>query len=522
MAGERRELDQTPTWAVALVCLVIIFISISLEKVLHRIGKARFFTDKNKRKMYDALEKIKTELMVLGFISLLLTFSRNFISSRCVSYKIADSMLPCARNHDHALSSNSCAKPRPIQGRRKCYLDEANRLDPAKSGSFFRSLRRLLTAEEQVGKEPLITTEGVDQLHILIFFLAVFHVVCSAITMTLGRLKIRRWKEWESEISSHNYEKLNGDILFLDNYRLAHETSFVKAHTGFWTRFPLLFYVGSFLRQFYKSVTKTDYIALRNGFLTAHISPGTNFNFQKYIKRSLEEDFKVVVGVSPVLWASFVIFLLLNVHGWQTFFWASFIPLILILAVGTKLQAILADMAHDIIEKQSIVQGIPLVKACDTHFWFSKPQMMLHLLHFVLFQNAFQITYFLWIWYEYGFRSCFHDHMSPVIIRLVVGAFVLFLCSYITLPLYALVSQYVGAMQMGSTMKKAVFNEQTSSALMRWTESAKKKKRAEKFAKQATPATSKATDCEAGNCDASPRTTSFLVTVNHGNVVLGS
>ncbi|KAL9268956.1 MLO-like protein [Drosera capensis] len=488
MAGERRELDQTPTWAVALVCLVIIFISISLEKVLHRIGK--FFTDKNKKKMYDALEKIKTELMVLGFISLLLTFSRNFISSRCVSYKIADSMLPCARNHDHALSSNSCAK---------------------------------------VGKEPLITTEGVDQLHILIFFLAVFHVVCSAITMTLGRLKIRRWKEWESEISSHDYEKLNDPTRF----RLAHETSFVKAHTGFWTRFPLLFYVGSFLRQFYKSVTKTDYIALRNGFLTAHISPGTNFNFQKYIKRSLEEDFKVVVGVSPVLWASFVIFLLLNVHGnlrlpfikensinialrtmiclilpgWQTFFWASFIPLILILAVGTKLQAILADMAHDIIEKQSIVQGIPLVKACDTHFWFSKPQLMLHLLHFVLFQNAFQITYFLWIWYEYGFRSCFHDHMSPVIIRLVVG--------YITLPLYALVSQ------MGSTMKKAVFNEQTSSALMRWTKSAKKKKRAKKIAKQATPVTSKATDCEAANRDASPRTASFLITVDHGNAATG-
>lgn len=44
MAGEggkgstSRNLDQTPTWAVAGVCAVIIIISIALEKVLHKVG----------------------------------------------------------------------------------------------------------------------------------------------------------------------------------------------------------------------------------------------------------------------------------------------------------------------------------------------------------------------------------------------------------------------------------------------------------------------------------------------------
>lgn len=37
---------------------------------------------------------------------------------------------------------------------------------------------------------PLITVHGLHQLHIFIFFLAVFHVIYSAITMTLGRLKV--------------------------------------------------------------------------------------------------------------------------------------------------------------------------------------------------------------------------------------------------------------------------------------------------------------------------------------------
>jgi mlo protein len=34
-----RELDQTPTWAVAAVCAVIVVLSIILEEVLHMVGE---------------------------------------------------------------------------------------------------------------------------------------------------------------------------------------------------------------------------------------------------------------------------------------------------------------------------------------------------------------------------------------------------------------------------------------------------------------------------------------------------
>lgn len=34
----QRKLDQTPTWAVASVCAVMIIISILVEKVLHKLG----------------------------------------------------------------------------------------------------------------------------------------------------------------------------------------------------------------------------------------------------------------------------------------------------------------------------------------------------------------------------------------------------------------------------------------------------------------------------------------------------
>ena len=43
MAGgeEVRKFDQTPTWAVAGVCAVIIIVSIALEKILHKVGNVR-------------------------------------------------------------------------------------------------------------------------------------------------------------------------------------------------------------------------------------------------------------------------------------------------------------------------------------------------------------------------------------------------------------------------------------------------------------------------------------------------
>ncbi|CAN1760915.1 MLO-like protein 8 [Linum perenne] len=445
--GSQRELNQTPTWAVAGVCAVIIVISIILEKILHKLGA--WFTERHKRALFEALEKVKAELMVLGFISLLLNFCQNFILKICIPVEVANSMLPCPAETEHKTEGEE-------EHHRRLLWFEHRVLAGADTATSCKE-----------GNVPLISANGLHQLHILIFFLAVFHVMYSFITMMFGRLKIRGWKEWEQETSSHDYEFSNDPSRF----RLTHEISFVRAHTKFWTRIPVFFYIGCFCRQFFRSVSKSDYMTLRNGFITVHLAPRSKFNFQQYIKRSLEDDFKLVVGVSPVLWASFVVFLLTNMSGWQALFWASTIPVIIILAVGTELQSILTKMALEITEKHAVVQGIPLVQGSDKYFWFGRPQLVLHLIHFALFQNAFQITYFLWIWYAFGLKSCFHASIKLAILKVSIGVGVLLFCSYITLPLYALVTQ------MGSNMKKAMFDEQTSKALKKWHMAVKKKKK---------------------------------------------
>ncbi|KAK9135625.1 hypothetical protein Syun_014955 [Stephania yunnanensis] len=448
--GAAKELDQTPTWAVATVCAVFIVISIILEKVIHRVGK--WFMSRRKMALFEALEKVKGELMVLGFISLLLTFSQNYIAKICIPIRAAHTMLPCSYReaHNHHEDGSSEEHHRRLLWNERRFL----------AGGSSRP-------ECKPGHEQLISANGLHQLHIFIFFLAVFHVVYSAATMMLGRLKIRLWKEWERETQTQDYEFSNDTSRF----RLTHETSFVRGHNSVWARIPVLVYVYCFFRQFFRSVTKADYLTMRHGFIVVHMAPGSKFDFQKYIKRSLEDDFKVVVGISPLLWGTVVLYLLLNVHDWQAMFLASLIPLIFILAVGTKLQRIMMKMALEIQERHAVVQGIPVVQVSDKYFWFNRPPLILKLIHFTLFQNAFQITYFLWIWYEFKLKSCFHKNLKLVIVRVVLGVAVQVLCSYITLPLYALVTQ------MGSTMKKSIFDEETSKALRKWRQAAKKKTR---------------------------------------------
>ncbi|KAJ6684573.1 MLO-LIKE PROTEIN 5-RELATED [Salix purpurea] len=440
-----RDLEQTPTWAVSAVCAAMIIVSIILDKVLHRTGQ--WFQKKHNTALFDALEKVKGELMILGFISLTLTFSQSYIAGICIPLRYANTMLPCQpKGQEENVGSGGEPHRRLLWSQRRILAAESK------------------SKECKDGSVPLISVEGLHQLHIFIFFLAVFHVVYSAITMMLGKLKIRNWKDWERE-SWNEHDAMNDPARF----RLTHETSFVRGHTSFWTKTPILFYSLCFYRQFFRSVRKSDYLTMRHGFISVHLAPGSKFNFQKYIKKTLEDDFKVVVGISPLLWASAILNLLSNVHGWKAQFCVSFLPLFVTLAVGTKLQAIIAKMAIEIKERHAVVQGIPLVQVSDRNFWFSWPELVLYLIHFVLFQNAFELTYFLWAWYEFGKESCVNQDRVLIIVRVTFGVGAQVLCSYATLPLYALVTQ------MGSTMKRSIFDQQTSKALKSWHQKAVKK-----------------------------------------------
>ncbi|KAI5665316.1 hypothetical protein M9H77_24639 [Catharanthus roseus] len=379
--------------------------------LVHHFLALQWLTKRNRRSLCEALGKIKSELMLLGFVSLLLTVGQGPISRICVSKSIGNSWHPC----DMEKESTSYGAD---EHRRKLFAfvdsGDIQRRVLAATGSDKCAAKARL-----IGQVPLISTDGIHQLHIFIFILAVFHVLYCITTYALGTAKMRKWKAWEMETRTPEYQFANDP----ERFRFARDTSFGRRHLSFWSRSLILLWPVCFFRQFIRSVTKVDYLTLRYGFIIAHLSPQnqSSFDFRKYIKRSLEEDFKVVVGISPPIWFFAVLFLLFNTHGWRSYLWLPFIPLIIILLVGTKLQVIITKMGLRIQERGEVVKGTPVVQPDDDLFWFSHPQILLYLIHFVLFQNAFQLAFFIWSWYEFGFRSCFHEKKEDVIIRITMG-----------------------------------------------------------------------------------------------------
>ncbi|KAK6929214.1 Mlo-related protein [Dillenia turbinata] len=103
--GYGPSLEKTPTWAVAIVCLVLLAVSILLEKIIHFVG--HWLKKKRKNALYEALEKIKSELMLMGFISLLLTILQDPISEICVSESVGASWHPCNDSGKESDSSDS-------------------------------------------------------------------------------------------------------------------------------------------------------------------------------------------------------------------------------------------------------------------------------------------------------------------------------------------------------------------------------------------------------------------------------
>ncbi|KAI3678617.1 hypothetical protein L6452_37916 [Arctium lappa] len=442
--GEGTSLEFTPTWVVAAVCTVIIGISLAVERLLHYAGKK---LQKGGRKpLFEALQKVKEELMLLGFISLLLSVCQARIVKICVDENTMEHFLPCSLNLKQDSTDSKSSPPR-------------NLLENKETSVGYCAFKN---------KVPLLSYETLHHLHIFIFILAIVHVTFSALTVVFGGIKINRWKHWETSIGEDNFDTSK---VLEPRFTHVKDQDFIRNRfLGLGKRSAILGWLHSFCKQFYGSVTKSDYAALRLGFITTHCRGNPKFNFHKYMVRALEDDFKKVVGISWYLWVFVIVFLLLNIYGWHTYFWIAFIPLILLFSVGTKLEHIIIQLAHEIAEKHVAIEGEVAVKPSDDHFWFHRPRIVLLLIHFILFQNAFEIAFFFWILVQFGLNSCIMGKLRYIIPRLVIGVFIQVLCSYSTLPLYALVTQ------MGSHFKKSIFEERIQTSLTSWAHKAKRKK----------------------------------------------
>nr|CAB3456200.1 unnamed protein product [Digitaria exilis] len=340
-------LEYTPTWIVASVCSVIVVISLLFERLLHRLGKRLLKT--NKKTQYEALLKIQKELMLLGFISLMLGVFQSATQKICVKESVMRHLLPCPLQS----SGNASAK-----------------YGAAMFTGMVGGARRLLSGEGAVddyclrkGKVPILSLEALHQLDIFIFNLAVTHVVLSLLTFVVGVAQTKNWRRWEEKIqqSDHNGPQM---IKHVQEFKFVRDH--FKGHGIYWRIFG---WMRSFFKQFYGSVTEEDYTAMRLGFIAKHCRGNPKFNFYNYMIRAFEVDYKKVVGISFILmqlvslgfandilttecsWYSsnrinnFVSKLIIIDHWWYVYTWLSLAPFIV--AYGYK-SCIVGKHAHAI------------------------------------------------------------------------------------------------------------------------------------------------------------------------------
>ncbi|GER56516.1 MLO-like protein [Striga asiatica] len=451
---ELRSLALTPTWSVATVLTVFVAVSLLVERSIHRLSNWLRKTDR--KPLLAAVEKMKEELMLLGFISLLLTATSSVISNICIHSKFYDSVFaPCTREEVEEDRENETVKSRRLL---MAFMDSHSQR------RFLTGLNRNTCPENY---EPFVSYEGLEQLHRFIFVMAITHVSYSCLTMLLAIVKIHSWRKWEEEAHMDRHNSLTEITRALTMRR---QSTFVRVHTSNpMDRNSILVWVTCFFRQFGRSVVRADYLTLRQGFITNH-NLTSRYDFHSYMIRSMEEEFQRIVGVSAPLWGFVVAFMLFNIKGSNLYFWIALIPVILVLLVGAKLQHVIATLALESAGISGSFSG-PKFRPRDELFWFNKPELLLSLIHFILFQNAFELASFFWFWWQFGYNSCFIRNHLLVYLRLIVGFAGQFLCSYSTLPLYALVTQ------MGTNYKAALIPKRIRETIHGWGKAARRKRR---------------------------------------------
>ncbi|ONH97108.1 hypothetical protein PRUPE_7G170200 [Prunus persica] len=442
---EGRSLAETPTWTVASVITFMVVFGFFFNGSLERFGK---WLDKTKRKsLFAALDKIKEELMLFGVMSLLMGHWIFIVAKICVKSSILSSkFFPCALESDlhpveHVLVSSSN------------YLNKSVSKMQVKAGSHDFCPE---------GHESFASKESLEQLHRLIFVLGVTHVSYSFVAIVLAMIKIYSWRVWENEAKALAIHALQDTPLAKPSIqRIRRLSTFIFHHASHpWSQHRALVWLLCFTRQFWSSINRSDYMALRFGFITTHQLP-LSYDFHNYMIRSMEEEFRDIVGISVPLWIYTICCTILDFHGSHIYFWLSFLPAILILLIGTKLHRVVVNLAVEITEESPYMENQQF-KLRDELFWFKKPWLLLRLIQLISFQNALEMATFIWSLWEIKEPSCFMDNNTFLVIRLTFGVVTQFWCSFITFPLYVIITQ------MGARFKKSVVSENVRNSLSVW------------------------------------------------------
>ncbi|XP_075647225.1 MLO-like protein 4 isoform X2 [Castanea sativa] len=343
-----RSLAETPTYLVATVVTVMVFVCLLVERSIYRFGK--WLKNTRRKALYVSLEKIKEEMMLLGLLSLLLAQSARWISEICVNSSLFSSRFYLCSEEDYSMKENIMIKSS---------FSSTNVTDIPPKG--------LSTNQCGEGREPFVSYEGLEQLHRFLFVLGITHVLYSCVAVGLAMSKIYSWRKWEIQASLLAEENLRAKKPKV----MRRQSTFVFHHTSHpWSRSRVLIWMLCFLHQFRSSIKKPDYLALRFGFVTKHKLPHS-YDFHKYMVRSMEDEFQGILGISWPLWVYAIVCIFINIHGLNIYFWLSFIPAINAFEMATFIWSLWGFKQRSCFMKNRWMIVIRLASGLLVQFWCS-------------------------------------------------------------------------------------------------------------------------------------------------------
>ncbi|GMP60113.1 hypothetical protein CsSME_00023120 [Camellia sinensis var. sinensis] len=110
---EMRSLALTPTWSVATVMTIFVVVSLLVERSIHHLSN--WLRKTNRKPLFEVVEKMKEELMLLGFISLLFTATLGVISNICIPTSFYESVFsPCTKSEVQDDTENNVSQGRKL------------------------------------------------------------------------------------------------------------------------------------------------------------------------------------------------------------------------------------------------------------------------------------------------------------------------------------------------------------------------------------------------------------------------
>lgn len=278
-----------------------------------------------------------------------------------------------------------------------------------------RSGRRRVAAGAEdptcdAGQSAFIEIAAMHQIHILIFLIAVSHIFFTMVALELARLKVRTWTAWE----------FWGD----DANETAEALRPPKKQAGE----PFEFFRNLF-NMFFKTVDPFGYIACRRFYISKNNKPD-DFEYEVLVLRSLQNDFKNVVGVSSWMWLIVMFQVFAEGYHFGKYYITLIVSCTMIVAVGTKMMYVynyivrgvlkvydeesdgkISQEDLDRIQKSS--QDTDALKKIEPVFWTFRGKggthLILQVIRFALFTASVVVAEAIFYAWQVKTDACYFD-----------------------------------------------------------------------------------------------------------------